>query len=85
MRARGSQLRPARPPHSERCLARESLATGMAELIQESMDNGEQHLEELEEASLVVGLAAEAEAEAEVDRLAAPGCRPGLRAKISAR
>ena len=57
----------------------------MAERAQESLDSGEEHLEALEEASLVVGLAAEAEAEAEVDRLAAPGCRPGLRAHISAR
>ena len=53
----------------------------MAEHVQESLDHGEEHLEALEEAAPVVGLAAEAED----DRLAAPGCRPGLRAKISAR
>ena len=49
------------------------------------MDTDEQYLEALEEAFLVAGLAAEAEAEAAVDRLAAPGCRPGSRAKTSAR
>ncbi len=53
----------------------------MAEDVQESLDRGAERLEALEEAPLVVGLAAEAED----DRLTAPGCHPGWRAKISAR